>query len=143
MVYSFLELVPCQVLRWHNLFCMLIENTQQMKTITDFPLLGSDLLQSNRLVCQDFRDIKEIAVPLDLAVVSHSSNGHARTVLYGREFVGIAPWGAKINTARGLSPQGLMGTLAVILLYEKIIFSLLSSVGWLRRNIVLKRSMHP
>ena len=114
-----------------------------MKTITDFPLLWSDLLQANRLVDQDFRDKKEIAVPLDLAVVSHSSNCHAWAVLYRREFVGIATWGATINTARGLSSQRLMGTLSVILLYEKVKFVLLSSVGRLGRNIVLKGSMHP
>ena len=82
-------------------------------------------------------------MPLDLAVLSHSSNGHARAVLYGREFVGIAPWGVTINTARGLSSQGLMGTLAVILLYEKVTCALLSSVGWLGPNIVFKSSMHP
>ena len=45
-------------------------------------------------------------MPLDLAVVSHSSNGHARTVLYGREFVGIAPWGAQVKHYPGsLDPR--------------------------------------
>jgi hypothetical protein len=55
-------------LRWHNFFRLLIENTQQMKTITDFPLLSSDLLQSNRLVYQDFRDKNVIAVPLSQGI---------------------------------------------------------------------------
>src|SRR5689334_23048690 len=139
----FFEVSGVPVLSWHNLFRSLIENAQQMKTITDFPLLWSDLLQSNRLMGQDFSDIKQITMPFNLAIVSHSSNGHARAVFYQREFVGVTTWRATINTAWGLSSQGLMGTLGVVLLYKKVKFALLLSVGGLGRDIMLEGSVHP
>ena len=90
---------------WQYLFCSLIERTEQMKTITHFPFLFVDLFESQRLLGQDFRDVKEIAVPLDLAVVAHGSNRGARTVFNSWNFSWVGTWRGTINTLRSLRPN--------------------------------------
>ena len=129
-------------LSWHKLFDSLIENTEEMKTITDFPLLLVNLSKAKGLLGQDLRDVNQIAVPFDLAIVSYISNGGGGAVLYGRQSIGVGTRRAAISSGWGVSSQPLMRTLLVILLYEKIIFALLSFVRWLRWDIVFKRSMH-
>ncbi len=97
-----------------------IEYAKQMKTITDLPLLLPDLLQSNGLLGQDLREVNKMAVPLNLAVVTHLANHYPRWVL-DREHLGvIATSGGPIHTARSLSPQSFMGALPVILCNEPI-----------------------
>ena len=78
----------------------MIERTEQMKTITHLPFLFLDLLESQRLLGQHLRDVNEIAVPFDLAVVTHAPNRGARTILNGWNFLWIRTWRDTINTSR-------------------------------------------
>ncbi len=68
---------------WYNPFRWFIDKPEQMKTVADFPLAFIDLLESKRLSGQDLGDVNEIAVPLDLAVVSHLPNDHRRVIFHG------------------------------------------------------------
>ena len=119
-------------LNWYNPFGSFIDKPEQMKTVADFPLVIIDLLESKRLSSEDLGDVNEIAVPLDLTVVSHLPNDHSRVIFHWRDLGGIATWRGTINAARSFSSQGLMGTLRVILLLEQIKMLLLALMRWLR-----------
>src|SRR6266700_2458566 len=114
-----------------------------METITDLPFLFLDLLKPHRFVGQDLRDIDELATPLDLTVVSDLADKARGAILDRRHFAGVKPWRGTINTGWSFSSQRLMGTLTVVVLLEPIKVVLLVVVGWLGRNLVLQRSMHP
>jgi len=131
------------VFRWCNLFGSLVEYTEQMKTITDLPLLFVYLRESQRLVSQDFRDVDELALPLDLPVVAHLPHRDSRVVLNRREFDWITPWGTMIDTPGGLSSQRLMGALPVVLLHKRIELALLRSERrlWRGHGRVLQRAV--
>src|SRR5258705_1611651 len=133
----FFEVRSTPVFSWQYLFNALIERTEQMKTITNLPLLFLDLLESQRLLSQHLRDVNEIDVPFDLAVITHAPNRGAQTVLNGWSFPWIRTWRDTINTSRSLSSQRFMRALPVILLQEKIKTVLLAPISELWRDIVL------
>ena len=113
-----------------------------MKTIANFPFLFLDLLEPKWFVCEDLRDIDELTVPLDLAVVAHLPHHALGIVLYLRHFPWVNPCRGVINTCWSFSSQRLMRTLAIVLLLEQIKVVLLALVGWLRCNILFKGSVH-
>ena len=113
-----------------------------MKTIANFPLLFLDLLEPKGFVCEDLRDIDELTVPLDLAVVAHLPHHALGIVLYRRHFPWVNPWRGVINTCWSFSSQRLMRTLAIVLLLEPIKVVLLALMGWLRCNVLFKGSVH-
>src|SRR5436853_2173217 len=82
-----------------------------MKAVTQLPLLLIYRLKSQRLFSQDFRDVEELTLPLDLAVVAHLPHRDSRLVLNLWEFDWIGPWRRAINTAWSFSSQCLMRTL--------------------------------
>ena len=88
----FFEVSSMPTLNWYNPFGSFIDKPEQMKTVADFPLVIIDLLESKRLSSEDLGDVNEIAVPLDLAVVSHLPNDHCRVIFHGRDLAGIATW---------------------------------------------------
>src|ERR1041385_5426567 len=86
-----------------------------MKTITDLPLLFLDLLEPQRFVRQNLRDIDEITTPSDLAIVSHLPDDAVGVVLNRREFAGVRAHRTRINTSWSLSSERLMRALVIIL----------------------------
>src|SRR2546423_10954585 len=87
-----------------------------MKTVTQFPLLVVDRFESHGLFRQDFREIEQLAAPLDLAVLADLSNRESRLVLHLREFGRVGAWRGAIDAPRCLSSQRLMAALPVIFL---------------------------
>ena len=140
---QFFEIRSTPVFSWQYFFNALIERTEQMKTITNLPFLFLDLLESKRLLGQHLRDVNQIAMQFDLAVVAHAPNRRTGTVFDGWNFSWVTAWGNMINTIRGLSSQRFMRTLPVILLQEKIKTVLLASMSGLWRDIVLESAVHP
>src|SRR5258706_3741171 len=128
---------------WQDLFSSLIERTEQMKTISNLPLLFLDLRESKRLLSQHLRDVNEIATPFDLAVIAHAPNRGGRAVFNGWNFPRVTAWRDTINTPRRLSSQRFMRALPVILLQEEIKMVLLTPLSWLRRDILFKSAVHP
>src|SRR6266404_6584565 len=55
-----------------------------MKAVTQLPLLLTYRLKSQRLFSQDFRDVEELTLPLDLAVVAHLPHRDSRVVLLSK-----------------------------------------------------------
>src|SRR6267378_2606988 len=130
-------------LSWGNVFVSFIEYTQEMKTVTQFPLTIVDGFKSHGLFSQDFRDVEQLAAPLDLAVVSHLPDRNSRLVLHLGEFGRIGAWRGAMDTPWRLSSQRLMGALPVIFLLKRIIVALLLTKIALRRHCLLQGSMHP
>src|SRR6266566_5714919 len=114
-----------------------------MKTVTQFPAPLVDRFESDRLFCQDFRKVKQLSAPLDLAVVSHLSDYDSRLILHLGEFGRIGAWRDAIDASRRVSSQGLMAALPVIFLQKRIILALLLLEIALRRHCFLQGSMHP
>src|SRR5207247_2791439 len=113
-----------------------------MKVVTHLPLLLIDRLKSQRLFSQDFRDVEELTLPLDLAVVAHLPHRDSRLVLNLWEFDWIGPWRRAINTTWSFSSQRLMRTLPVVLLSKGIEVALLCGKSFLRWHCFLQRSVH-
>src|SRR5882672_1580594 len=130
-------------LSWGNVFVSFIEYTQEMKTVTQFPLTIVDGFKSHGLFSQDFREVEQLAAPLDLAVVSHLPDRNSRLVLHLGEFGRIGAWRGAMDTPWRLSSQRLMGALPVIFLLKRIIVALLLMEIALRRHCLLQGSMHP
>src|SRR3981081_1847741 len=114
-----------------------------MKTVTQFPRVLVDGLEAHGLFSQKFREIEQLASPLDLAVVSHLSDCDSRLILHLGEFGGIGAWRGAIDAPRRLSSQRLMGALPVIFLLKRIVVALLLMEIALRRYCFLQGSMHP
>src|SRR5882724_1428298 len=112
-----------------------------MKAVTQLPLLLIYRLKSQRLFSQDFRDVEELTLPLDLAVVAHLPHRDSRLVLNLWEFDWIGPWRRAINTAWSFSSQRLMRTLPVVLLSKGIEVALLCGKSFLRWHCFLQRSV--
>jgi len=55
------------VLRRNDDFRSLIENPEQMKTVTQFPQLVVNLFESKRLLSQHLRDVDKITAPFNFA----------------------------------------------------------------------------
>src|ERR1700746_2147024 len=113
-----------------------------MKTIANFPLLFLDLLEPQRFVRQDLRDIDEFTTPLDLTVVSHLPHNALGIVLYRRHFPWVNSWSGIITAVWSFSAGRLMRTLAIVLLLKQIKVVLLALVGWLRCNVMFKGPVH-
>src|SRR4051812_34342988 len=114
-----------------------------MKTVTQFPLTIIDGFKSDGLFSQDFRDVEQLAAPLDLAVVSHLPDRNSRLVLHLWEFGRIGTWRGAMDTPWRLSSQRLMRALPVIFLLKRIVVALLLTKIALRRYCLLQGSMHP
>src|SRR2546429_3523794 len=114
-----------------------------MKTVTQFPLLVVDRFESHGLFRQDFREIEQLAAPLDLAVLADLSNCESRLVLHLREFGRVGAWRGAIDAPRCFSSQRLMAALPVIFLLKRIVLALLLLEIGLRRHCILQGSMHP
>src|SRR5258706_12888895 len=114
-----------------------------MKTVTQFPPLLVDGFESDGLFSQGFREVEQLAAPLDLAVLPHLPDCDSRLILHLREFGGIGAWRGAIDAPRRLSSQRLMGALLVIFLEKRIVVALLlMEIAW-RRHGFLQGSMHP
>src|ERR1700732_1979565 len=105
---------------WRDCFCSLIENAEQMKTVTEFPLLFVNLFESQWLLSQHLGDVDKIAVPFNFAIVSYTSDDNPRVVLDGRQFGRVAAWRPTIHTTRRFSSQCFMRTLPIVLLQKQI-----------------------
>src|SRR5881398_2425847 len=105
-----------------------------MKTVTQFPTVLVDRLEAHRLFSQDFREVEELAAPLDLAVVTHLPDGNSRLALHLGEFGRIGTWRGAIDASRRLSSQRLMAALPVIFLQKRIVVALLLREIALRRH---------
>src|SRR6267143_2483756 len=114
-----------------------------MKTVTQFPPVLVDRFESDGLFSQDFRKIKQLSSPLDLAVVSHLPDRDSRLILHLGEFGRIGAWRAAIDASRRVSSQRLMAALPVIFLQKRIVVALLLTKIVLRRHCLLQGSMHP
>src|SRR6266404_1880278 len=114
-----------------------------MKTVTQFPPPLIDGLEAHGLFSQDFREVEQMAAPLDLAVVTHLPDCNSRLVLHLLEFGRIGAWRAAIDASRRVSSQRLMAALPVIFLLKRIIVALLLTEIALRRYCLLQGSMHP
>src|SRR5438132_7010782 len=113
-----------------------------MKAVTQLPLLLIYRLKSQRLFSQDFRDVEELTLPLDLAVVAHLPHRDSRLVLNLREFDWIGPWRRAINTAWRFSSQCLIRTLLVVLFSKGIEVALLCRKSSLLWHCFLQRPVH-
>lgn len=80
-----------------------------MKTVTQFPPVLVDGLEAHRLFSQDFREVEQLAPPLDLAVVADLPDRDSRLVLHLGEFGRIGAWRGAMDASRRLSAQRLMG----------------------------------
>src|SRR2546421_2268682 len=96
-----------------------------MKTVTQFPPPLVDRFESDGLFSQDFREVEQLAAPLDLAVVTHLPNCNSRLVLHLAEFGRIGAWRDAIDASRRVSSQRLMAALPVIFLLKRIVLALL------------------
>src|SRR6202022_390516 len=114
-----------------------------MKTVTHFPPLVVDRFEADGLFSQDFGKVKQLATPLDLAVVTHLPDRDSRLVLHLREFGRIGAGRGAIDASRRLSSQRLMAALPVIFLQKRIVVALLLMEIALRRYCFLQGSMHP
>src|SRR6266852_187931 len=114
-----------------------------MKTVTQFPPLLVDRFESDGLFSQDFRKVKQLSAPLDLAVVTYLPDCDSRLILDLGEFDRIGAWRAAIDAPRRLSSQRLMAAFPVIFLQKRIILALLLMEIALRRYCFLQGSMHP
>src|SRR5882762_6078984 len=110
---------------WGNVFVSFIEYTEQMKTVTQFPPLLIDRFESHGLFSQDFREVEQLATPLDLAVVTDLPDRDSRLILHLGEFGRIGAWRGAIDAPRCLSAQCLMAAFPVIFLLKRIILALL------------------
>src|SRR5574337_495737 len=114
-----------------------------METITDLPLLRPNLLQSNGLLGQELRDVDQVAMPLDFAVMAHLANQGPRGILDGGKLTTKSTCGNPVHAARGFPSQSLMRALVVVLLDEPIKTALLQVERWLGWDRLLKGSVHP
>src|SRR5882762_9840334 len=114
-----------------------------MKTVTQFPPVLVDRFESDGLFSQDFRKIKQLSSPLDLAVATHLPDRDSRLVLHLEEFGRIGAGRGAIDASRRLSSQRLMAALPVIFLQKRIVVALLLREIALRRHCFLQGSMHP
>src|SRR6266566_1185619 len=114
-----------------------------MKTVMHFPLPLVDRFESDGLFSQDFRKVKQLSAPLDLAVMTHLSDCNSRLVLHLGEFGRKGAWRGAIDAPRCLSSQRLMAAFTVIFLQKRIILALLLMDIALRRHCFLQGSMHP
>src|SRR6267143_5215714 len=114
-----------------------------MKTVTQFPPPLVDGLEAHGLFSQDFREVEQMAAPLDLAVVTHLPDCNSRLVLHLGEFGRIGAWRGAIDASRRVSSQRLMAALPVIFLQKRIVVALLLMEIVLRRHCLLQGSMHP
>ena len=64
-----------------------------MKAVAYFPKVLVDSFKPDGLFGEDFRDIEELAPPLDLAVVTHLPDLDAGLVVHRREFARIGARG--------------------------------------------------
>src|SRR5436190_5912905 len=114
-----------------------------MKTVTQFPPVLVDGLEAHGFFSQNFREVEQLAAPLDLAIVTHLPDCNSRLVLHLGEFGRIGAWRGAIDAPWCLSSQRLMGALPVIFLLKRIIVALLLTEIALRRHCLLQGSMHP
>src|SRR6266446_6841132 len=114
-----------------------------MKTVMHFPLPLVDRFESDGLFSEGFRKVKQLPLPLDLAVGSHLSDCDSRLILHLGEFGRIGAWRDAIDASRRVSSQGLMAALPVIFLQKGIVVALLLLEIALRRHCFLQGSMHP
>src|SRR6185369_4626830 len=125
-----------------NGFGSVIEYTESMKTVTQFPPFIVDGFESHGLFSQDFRDVEQLAAPLDLALVTHPPDRDSRLVFHFREFGRVGAWRGAIDAPRRLSSQSLMAALPIIFVEKRIILALLLTQIALRRYCLLQGSMH-
>src|SRR5438046_4959469 len=114
-----------------------------MKTVTQFPPVLVDGLEAHGFFSQDFREVEQLAAPLDLAIVSHLPDCNSRLVLHLGEFGRKGAWRGAIDAPRCLSSQRLMAAFPVIFLQKRIILALLLMEIALRRYCFFQGSMHP
>src|SRR5256885_14495003 len=112
-----------------------------MKAVTQFPPVIVDGLEAHGLFSQDFREVEQLAAPLDLAVVTHLLDCNSRLILHLGKFGRIRAWRGAIDAPRCLSSQGLMAALPVIFLLKRIILALLLMEIALRCHGILQGSM--
>src|SRR5436190_20836275 len=91
-----------------NVFVPFIEYIKQMKAVTSFPPVLVDGLEAHVLFSQDFREVEQLATPLDLAVVTHLPDRDSRLILHLGKFGRIGAWRGAIDAPRCLSSQCFM-----------------------------------
>src|SRR5215831_1089356 len=96
-----------------------------MKAVTQFPLLVVDRFESHGLFSQDFREVEQVATPLNLTVMTHLPDRNSWFVVHLGKFGRIRAGRSAINAPRRLSPQRFMAAFPVIFLLKRIIFALL------------------
>src|ERR1700704_6717197 len=113
-----------------------------MKTVTQFPPSLVDRFESDGLFSQDFREVEQLATPLDLAVLTNLPDCDSRLILHLGEFGRIEAGRGAIDASRRVSCQRLMAALPVIFLLKRIVVALLLREIALRRHCFLQGSMH-
>src|SRR5438132_1779021 len=113
-----------------------------MKTVTQFPSALGNGFAPHGLFSHDFREVNQLAAPLDFTVVTHSPDRDPRLVFHLREFGRVGARRGAIDTPRRFSSQRLMRALPVIFLHKRIILALLLWKITLRRYSLLQGSMH-
>src|SRR5215813_1459398 len=114
-----------------------------MKAVTQFPFLVVNGLESHGLFSQDFREVKQIATPFDLAVVTHLPDRNSRLVLHLGKFGRVSAGRRAMNAPRRLSAQRFMAAFPVKFLPKRIVLGLLLTEIVLRRYGFLQGFMHP
>src|SRR5262245_28244916 len=125
-----------------NVFGSFIEDPKQMKAVTQFPLVLVNRFESHGLFSQDFREVKQVAAPLDLAVVAHLPDRDSRLVLDLGKLGRVGTCRSAIDTSRRLSSQRLMAALPVIFLLKRSVVPLLLMEIALRGHWFCRGSMH-
>lgn len=70
----FLSLSSVPAFRWLYLLGSLVEDVQQMKTVTNLPVVLIDPRKAHWFFSEDFGDIEEFALPLDFAIMANPSD---------------------------------------------------------------------
>src|SRR4051812_43299520 len=108
-----------------KVFGSFIQDGKEMKTVTQFPLVLVNRFEPHGLFSQDFRKVKQLAAPLDFAILTHSPDSDSRPVFYFREFGRIGARRGAMDTPWCFSVQPFVGALPVVFLHKSIVSALL------------------